>query len=337
MSRRELAVGESSRLPSSVSRLPVLAAAAILAATIIAGVALGGVPLSLTDLWSGKGETGEMARMIASLRLPRVALAALVGSCLALAGAALQALLKNPLADPFLLGTSGGAAAGAALAALAGASPLVSPGAAFVGAVASSLGVAALARRGGRLDLQRLLLAGLIANAFFSAVLLGVFSVATAEAARTMLFWMMGSLSEATLPRVAALLPYAAVGSAALLLSAARLNLFAVGEENAAALGVDTERSKRIVFLAASLLTGAAVAFAGVIGFVGLLVPHACRAAVGNDQRRLLPVSALSGSALLVAADAASRWLFAPAELPVGAVTAALGAPLFAWLLLKNP
>lgn len=184
--------------------------------------------------------------------------------------------------------------------------------------------------------MQRLLLAGLIANAFFSAILLGVFSIASSEAERTMLFWMMGSLSQASLARVAALIPYAAAGTAALLAFAARLNLFAVGEENAAALGVDTERAKGVVFLAASLLTGAAVAFAGVIGFVGLLVPHAARAVVGNDQRVLLPVSALSGAALLVLADAASRAVFSPAELPIGAVTAAIGAPLFAWLLLKN-
>jgi iron complex transport system permease protein len=314
------------------------AAATILLATVIAlGVIVGGVPLSLSDLLSGQGSSGETARVVASLRLPRVALAALVGACLALAGAALQALLKNPLADPFLLGTSGGAAVGAAFATLAGASPLVSPVAAFAGASVSSVGVALLARRGGRLDLQRLLLAGLIANAFFSAVLLGVFSVASGEAERTMLFWMMGSLAQASPARIAALLPYAAAGGAALLLSASRLNLFAVGEENAAALGVDTERTKRLVFLAASLLTGAAVAFAGVIGFVGLLVPHAVRAVAGNDQRVLLPVSALSGATLLVAADAASRAVLAPAELPIGAVTAALGAPVFAYLLLRNP
>ncbi len=321
---------------AAAPRLAILAAGLLLLAAALVGVLFGGVSLSWSDLWSGHGTAGATARLVASLRLPRVALAAMVGACLALAGAALQALLKNPLADPFLLGTSGGAATGAALAALAGASPLVSPGAAFVGAVASSVGVAALARRGGRLDLQRLLLAGLIANAFFSAVLLAVFSIATAEAARTMLFWMMGNLSEATTLRAVALVPYAAIGGVALLLFAARLNLFAVGEENAAALGVDTERAKIFVFLASSLLTGAAVAFAGVIGFVGLLVPHAARSVIGNDQRLLLPVSALSGAALLVVADAASRAVFAPAELPIGAVTAAVGAPLFAWLLLKN-
>jgi len=318
-------------------RKAVPTALLLLALCLALGVAIGGVPLSFPDLWSGQGRGGETARLLASLRFPRVALAAIVGGCLALAGAALQALLKNPLADPFLLGTSGGAATGAALAALAGLSPLLSPAAAFAGAVLASFGVAALARRRGRLDLQRLLLAGLIANAFFSALLLLVFSVASGEAARTMLFWMMGSLSDATAGKAAALLPYAAAAGAALLLSASRLNLFAVGEENAAALGVDTERSKRIVFLAASLLTGAAVAFTGVIGFVGLLVPHAARAVTGNDQRVLLPVSALCGAALLVAADALARTAFAPAELPIGAVTAAIGAPLFAWLLLRNP
>lgn len=314
-----------------------LPAVLLLLVCILLGVLVGGVSLSLADLWSGRGPSGQTARLVASLRLPRVALAALVGGSLALAGAALQALLKNPLADPFLLGTSGGAATGAALAALAGLSPLLSPGAAFAGAVASSLAVAALARRGGRLDLQRLLLVGLIANAFFSAVLLCVFSVATGEAARTMLFWMMGSLADASPRKVLSLLPYAAAGGAGILFFASRLDLFAVGEENAAALGVDIERSKRVVFLAASLLTGAAVAFAGVIGFVGLLVPHAVRAAAGNRQRTLLPLSALAGAALLVAADAFARGALAPAELPIGAVTAALGAPVFAYLLLRNP
>ncbi|HXM77635.1 MAG TPA: iron ABC transporter permease, partial [Thermoanaerobaculia bacterium] len=255
-----------------------LAAWSLLALCLLLGVCVGGVPLSLAELWSGAGPAGHTARLIASLRLPRVCLAALVGACLALAGAALQALLKNPLADPFLLGTSGGAATGAALASLLGVSPLLSPGAAFAGAIASSIGVAALARRGGRLDLQRLLLGGLVANAFFSAILLGVFSLASTETARTMLFWMMGSLADASPRKPLALIPYAAVGAVALLASASRLNLFAVGEENAAALGVDTERSKAIVFVASSLLTGAAVAFAGVIGFVGLLVPHAARA-----------------------------------------------------------
>jgi len=326
-----------SRLTSHSSRLTALAVcAALLLLACLLGLSVGGVRLDWSA-WNSPSQAGETARLLASLRAPRVALAALVGASLALAGAALQALLKNPLADPFLIGTSGGAAAGAAIAALCGVSPLLSPGAAFAGAVASSVAVALLARRGGRLDLHRLLLAGLIANAFFSAVLLGIFTVASGETARTMLFWMMGSLADATPGRLAILLPYAVAGGAALLAFAGRLNLFAVGEENAAALGVDVESAKRAVFLAAALLTGAAVAFSGVIGFVGLLVPHAVRAAVGNDQRTLLPASALAGGALLVLADALSRAALAPGELPIGAVTAAVGAPVFAWLLLRQP
>jgi iron complex transport system permease protein len=319
-------------------RARAIAGALLIAAAVAAAAfSVGSVPISLSDLLSGRGDAGHMARMLAALRAPRVLLAALVGGSLAMAGAALQSLLKNPLADPFLLGTSGGAAAAAALAALAGASPLVSPAAAFVGAAAASVGVAALARRSGRLDLQRLLLAGLIANAFFSALLLAVFSIASGEAARTMLFWMMGSLADATPGKDAALAPYVLAGALVLGAMASRLNLFAVGEENAAALGVDAERTKSVVFLAASLLTGAAVAFAGVIGFVGLLVPHAVRAVAGNDQRVLLPVSGIAGAVLVMAADALSRALLSPAELPIGAVTAALGAPLFAWLLLRTP
>ena len=326
-----------SRLPSSVSRLPALCTcAALLVLACLMGLSVGGVKLDWRALWE-PGAAGDTARVIAHLRAPRVALAALVGGCLALAGAALQALLKNPLADPFLLGTSGGAATGAALAALFGVSPFLSPGAAFAGAAVSAVGVAALARRGGRLDLNRLLLAGLIANAFFSAMLLLIFSAASSETSRSMLFWMMGSLADATPGRIAALAPYALAGGAVLLGFASRLNLFAVGEENAAALGVDTETAKRVVFLAASLLTGAAVAFAGVIGFVGLLVPHAVRAATGNEQRTLLPASALAGAALLVVADGVSRAVLSPGELPIGAVTAAVGAPVFVWLLLRQP
>ena len=181
-------------------------AIALLAIAVVFGLLAGGVRLSPADLVRGVGPSGETARLVA---------------CLAVAGAALQALLKNPLADPFLLGTSGGAATGAAIAAVAGLSPLVSPAAAFGGAVLSSVAVAALARRGGRLDLQRLLLAGLIANAFFSAVLLAVFSVASGQTARTMLFWMMGSLADATASKVLALVPYVAAGFAVLLAFAA--------------------------------------------------------------------------------------------------------------------
>ncbi len=303
----------------------VTSAAALLAAAAIFGILAGSVPLSWTALRNGD----PVARAVLSLRLPRVALAAGTGGALAIAGAALQALLKNPLADPFLLGTSGGAAAGAALAIFFGASALASPLGAFVGAAAATAAVLVLALRSGRIDLQRLLLAGVTANAFFSAVILLLFSASPGARSRSMLFWMMGSLADARTGEAAALAAYLAAGGLLLLATAPSLNLFLVGEESAASLGVPVERTKAVVFAAAALLAGAATAFVGIIGFVGLIAPHLARLAWGNDQRRLLPCSAAVGAAIVVLADALSRFLFAPAEIPIGAVTALVGVPFF--------
>jgi iron complex transport system permease protein len=306
-------------------------AAALLAVAGAAGVLLGSVPVSPRAWIAGD----PVARAILDLRLPRVAVGALTGAALAAAGTALQALLKNPLADPFLLGTSGGAAAGAAIAALAGASPLGTPLAAFAGAAASTFAVAVLSRRAGRIDLNRLLLAGVTANAFFSAVILLALSVARGGASRSMIFWMMGSLADARGSQVPPLLLYVGAGLAVLLAFAPQLNLFLVGEEEAGALGVSVERTKALVFVAAALLAGAATAFVGIVGFVGLVAPHLARFLWGNDQRVLLPASALLGAALLVLADALSRWALSPTEIPIGAVTAVLGVPFFVILLRR--
>ncbi len=281
--------------------------------------------MSLSALWHGDAT----ARAIFELRLPRVALAAATGAALATAGAALQALLKNPLADPFLLGTSGGAAAGAAVAIALGAGPLGSPIGAFAGAALATAVVLVLSRRGGRLDLQRLLLAGVTANAFFSAVILLLFSASSGASARSMLFWMMGSLAEARGSEAAALTVYLFAGGGLLLAAAPTLNLFLVGEESAASLGVSVERTKAAVFAGGALLAAAATSFVGIVGFVGLIAPHLARLAWGNDQRRLIPCSAATGAALVVAADALSRLLFSPAEIPIGAVTALVGVPFF--------
>jgi iron complex transport system permease protein len=303
----------------------LFSAFALLAAAAVFAVLAGSVPLSFSALRNGD----PVARAILSLRLPRVALAAGTGAALAIAGAALQALLKNPLADPFLLGTSGGAAAGAAIAIFFGASTFASPLGAFLGAGAATAAVLLLALRTGRLDLQRLLLAGVTANAFFSAVILLVFSVSPGGRSRSMLFWMMGSLADARGTEAAALAGYLAAGGLLLLAAAPALNLFLVGEESAASLGVPVERTKALVFAGAALLAGAATAFVGIVGFVGLIAPHLARLAWGNDQRRLLPCSAAVGAALVVLADALSRSLFAPAEIPIGAVTALVGVPFF--------
>ena len=303
----------------------VLAAVLILAAAVLFGLLVGSVPVSIAALARGDAT----ARAIFALRLPRVALAAGTGAALAVAGTALQALLKNPLADPFLLGTSGGAAAGAAVAIALGAGPIGSPAGAFLGAAFSTGAVLLLARRGGRLDLQRLLLAGVTATAFFSAVILLLFSAASAGSSRSMLFWMMGSLAQARPSEAWALAAYVAGGGGLLLASAPALNLFLVGEESAASLGAPVERTKAAVFAGAALLAAAATAFVGIVGFVGLIAPHLARLGWGNDQRRLLPCSAAAGAALVITADALSRVLFSPAEIPIGAVTALVGVPFF--------
>ena len=301
------------------------AALLVLAAGALFGILAGSVPLSMAALFRGD----PTARAIFALRLPRVALAAGTGAALATAGTALQALLKNPLADPFLLGTSGGAAAGAAVAIALGAGAIGSPLGAFLGAAFSTGMVLLLARRAGRLDLQRLLLAGVTANAFFSAVILLLFSSATAGSSRSMLFWMMGSLAEARPAEAWALGAYFLAGGGVLLAAAPALNLFLVGEESAVSLGAPVERTKAVVFAGAALLAGAATAFVGIVGFVGLIAPHLARLVWGNDQRRLLPCGAAAGAALVIVADALSRLLFSPAEIPIGAVTALVGVPFF--------
>jgi iron complex transport system permease protein len=317
-------------------RAPGLRRALLEASLLFLGAAaiailLGSVWISPRSVWNAD----PVALAILSLRLPRVALAALTGAALAAAGAALQALLKNPLADPFLLGTSGGAAAGASAAVLIGAAPLQSPLPAFLGAAASTFAVAFLARRDGRIDLNRLLLSGVTANAFFSAWILFAFSVSSGASARSMMFWMMGSLAQATSAEAATLLVYLAIGISALMLLAPELNLFLAGEETAAALGASTEKTKVAVFLAAALLAGAATSFVGIVGFVGLLAPHLSRFLWGNDQRVLLASASLLGAALLVVADALSRFAFSPAEIPIGAVTALVGVPFFIAVLRR--
>jgi iron complex transport system permease protein len=195
--------------------------------------------------------------------------------------------------------------------------------------------VLVLSLRAGRVDLQRLLLAGVTANAFFSALILLLFSASPGGRSRSMLFWMMGSLADARGAEAAALAGYFAVGGLLLLAAAPSLNLFLVGEESAASLGVPVERTKALVFAAAALLAGAATSYVGIVGFVGLIAPHLARLAWGNDQRRLLPCSAAIGAALVVLADALSRYLFSPAEIPIGAVTALVGVPFFLAALRK--
>lgn len=302
-----------------------------LAVTILGATLLGPVH---ARPWGGAVEQ----RIIVESRLPRVLLAASVGAGLATAGAGLQGLLQNPLACPHLLGVSGGAAVAGALALVAGVSPLspVVPLAAFGGALSAIALVYLGARAGGRTTPHAILLVGVVGNAVAAAAIMLLETLLSATTLRGVLFWIIGALSAQSYRLVAATALYVVVGSAWLGWHALALNLLATGEEGAAYLGVDVERVRRQVFLAASLLVGATVAVAGMISFVGLIVPHLLRLAFGADQRLLLPASFLGGAIFLVAADTLARTAVAPIELPVGVVTALLGGPFFIWLLRRQ-
>ena len=278
--------------------------------------------------------------IIIGLRLPRALLALLVGGALAASGVVFQALLRNPLADPYVLGVSGGAAVGAVLAVVLGFAathPWAVPVSAFVG----GLGAIAIVLRialavGATLSARVFILAGVVAAAFFNALILLFLSLADAESFRSAIFWMMGSLAAASWSQVAVLAVYG-VPSLVLLLALARpLNLLSVGEETAAHLGVRVDNVKRWAYLVTSLLVAAAVAVAGVIGFVGLIVPHALRLLWGSDHRLLLPASVLGGGGFLLLTDTFARTIVAPGELPTGVITALVGVPLFVVLLIRG-
>jgi iron complex transport system permease protein len=319
-----------------------------IAAAVALSCLLGPQPISLRAAL--QGVEPDRAILI-GLRLPRAVLAALVGFALAAAGTALQALLRNPLAEPFVLGVSGGAALGGALVLLAsvwlarvagpagdllGSAPPVVVGA-VLGAVLSTLLVFGLGRIGGRLVPEAALLVGIVFNAFVAGVITLLKMLVPPEQAARLLYWLMGAIgyeSPGTLG-VAALTIAASVG--ALVLLSARLNLLTLGDDEAASLGVDVKRVRTQVFFAASAATGAAVALAGMVGFVGLIVPHLVRRLVGPDHRLLLPASALFGASFLTLADALARLAFLPlgTEPPVGAITAFVGGPFFLWLLRR--
>lgn len=307
----------------------------ILAVALLLGASLGTAPLS----WSAVISGDETARAILlRIRLPRVLLGAAVGAILSVSGVTFQTLLRNPLADPFILGVSGGAASGAAVATLLGLSRI--PGAvaavAFAGACAATAAVFLLARRRDHTDPARLLLSGLVLNAFFSAVILMAFSLTPQSDITGALRWMMGTLFGATWANVALVSTVLVLALFVLAWTANDLRMLAFGEEDAKSRGVDVERIKLIGFAAASVATGAAVAVSGIIGFVGLLVPHLIRMVWRRDFRLLLPLSALGGAALMVLADLLSRVAVPTGELPVGAFTALLGVPFFLSLMRRS-
>jgi len=311
-----------------------LGLAASLAITLLIGPAHASLRIALAP---GGGATPD-ATILFRTRLPRLLLAAVVGGSLSAAGAALQGLLGNPLACPHVLGVSAGAALAGVLALLAGADAVSGsvPAAAFVGALAAIGVVSFGARAGGRTAPHAVLLIGVVCNAIAAAGIMLVNAVVSYSQAQGVLFWIMGALSTQSYGLVGWTAVYALLGLAWLLRYSQDLNLLAAGEEGALQLGVEVERVRRAVFLAASLLVGAAVSVSGMIAFVGLIVPHLLRLILGPDHRLLLPASFLGGAAFLVWADTLARVALGPAELPVGVVTALLGGPFFIFLLRRE-
>jgi iron complex transport system permease protein len=313
---------------------------------IVAGTALGAVPVPPAEVLAAVGRavrglpTGLAGTLILDVRLPRVLLSALVGASLAGAGTLYQALFRNPLADPYILGISSGAGLGAmiALVLTAGATALrfgAVPVAAFAGAMLTMLLVVRLANVRGRLDPTSLLLAG-VALSYTLAAVTSFVMVLAREQMAAIVYWMMGGFSAATWGYVLMIVPMFVLGVLVPLLSTRELDLMLLGDERAGHLGLSVERFKLVMLAAASLLTAAAVAVAGLIGFVGLMVPHMVRIVLGPDHRRLLPASLLTGAIVLVLADLIARTIIAPIEIPVGIVTAVLGGPFFIWLLVRG-
>lgn len=318
-------------------KLFLVGVVAVLAALL--GLSVGAVPVSPGEIIAALTDpAAPHAAIVRDLRLPRVLLGFVLGGALAISGAALQALLRNPLADPYLLGLSGGAGLGAVLALASGVIAVwLVPGAAFVGALGAVGLVYTLGRTSsGRLDARVLLLAGVVASSFATAIMSALMALSTASELRNAFLWLLGGLGRASWESLALYLLWIPLPLAILFGSARGLDLLALGEETAGYLGAEVDRVKRNVVLSTALLTAASVAVAGMVGFVGLVVPHAVRRILGPLHGRVLPLSFVVGGALLVAADAVARIIVRPIELPAGVVTALVGVPVFAVLLKRG-
>ena len=304
-------------------------------ACVLALVA-GDMPIGLAEVFAAlTGGEGMAADIIRELRLPRAVAAFVCGGLLATAGALMQVLLRNPLADPYILGISGGAAVGALLGITLGVAALAVDALAFGGALTAMLLVFGLAHGDGSWTQTRLLLTGVIVAAGCGAAVSLMLALAPDTRVMSMLFWMMGDASAAARPWPAVLVLVVAL--AAVQPFARDLNVLARGELSARALGVQVRRLRMALYVLASLLTATAVTLVGSVGFVGLIIPHLVRLVVGNDQRVLIPAAALAGGTLLTLADTAARTVIAPQQLPVGVLTALIGVPVFLFLLARHP
>jgi iron complex transport system permease protein len=347
--------------PSAITKMPTKLAAAVwpaLVLLLVLGVVLGAAqgaadispaaaakillaPLKVFDrLFANVPATATQAGILWRLRLPRVAMAGLVGASLAVAGAVFQCLFRNPMADPYVLGVSSGAALGAVLAMLTAEKTLRHgffsvPAFAFAGGVGALLLVYHVARVGRAVPVMSLLLTGIAMGSFLSAGV-SLLTYFAGEKLDQVVFWMMGGVQAAGWRKIAVMLPYAAAGFGIIYSKHKEMDILLLGEETAQTLGVATEPLKKMLLAAASLLVAAAVSTSGIIGFVGLVVPHFVRLVFGPGHRRLLGASAILGAALLIHADTLARTIIAPAELPVGIITATVGAPVFILLIKRR-
>lgn len=341
--------------PHALTYAGAFALVLVLAASVIAGLCFGAYPISLAALWDSllafahdapvSTAADRAASVLVQLRAPRVALAVMVGAAFGTVGSALQALFRNPLADPGLIGVSSGAALGASLMIVFGSALFTRFGlradeviacAAFAGAMAVTVFVYRLGSSQGRVQLSVLLLSGIAANALAGAIIGTLSYIASDAQLRSLTFWSLGSLGSAQWRTLGAIGPFVAIGIVLIAMNAQRLNLMQLGETEALYLGVPVRRVKRVTLLAAALVVGVLVSCTGQIGFIGLVAPHCVRLACGPDLRIVLPGSALLGAILTVLADLAARTIAAPAELPLGILTALIGAPFFLLLIVNQ-
>jgi iron complex transport system permease protein len=334
-------VTDRRRLAFALMALTMLLLLVAVAALFVGSAGLS--PRAVARALAGRAERESVEAIVTlGLRLPRVLVAVLAGGALAVAGVAFQGLTRNPLAEPSVLGVTSGAAFGVVLAQILGlgagvADALAVAAFAFGGALLAAVSVYLIAASPGGLAVQTLLLAGVIVGIFFSSAITVVISIVDFNRLGGVIHWLLGNLAPVPAGSLAVFAVLAAAGFMLVLRSARQLNLLALGEEAARQLGVDAERLKRRVFLAAALLTGTVVAFTGPIGFVGLIVPHVLRGLIGQDNRLLVPTALVGGGVFLLAADTLARNIVAPAELSVGVITAFCGAPFFIWVLRGRP
>ncbi len=312
----------------------------LLGGAIVLGVTIGTVTISPVVLWNPASDAAA-ANILWNIRMPRVVLAGLVGAALAIAGAAFQGLLKNPLADPYTLGVSSGASVGAVMTLFFGISlPFLGsftlPVMSMAGALMTMFLVMGFAKLVDRsMKMETVILTGIIFSSFLGS-LISLMIALTGEELRQIIGWLLGSVSMRGWPYVQMALPFIIIGSFVLWLNRRELNAMLFGEERAQHLGVDVKKRKLAILIGGSVLTGAAVAVSGTIGFVGLVVPHMTRLVWGSDHRHLLPLSFMNGAALLIVCDLAARTIISPTELPIGVITAFIGAPVFAFIFFRQ-